>query len=298
MKTKRNILIAFILNLLFSFFEFIGGIFTGSVAIASDAVHDFGDAISIGLSYIFEKISKKNPDDKYTYGYARFSVLGGLITVFILTVSSIAVIYSAVLRILHPTPINYNGMLLFACMGLFVNAIATYCTHGGKSINQKAVNLHMLEDLLGWLIVLIGAIVIRFANLPILDPILSIFVAVFILYHCIKKLIEIFRIFLIKAPNEIDLKQLKNDIKTIDGVIDAYHLHVWTLDGENHCATLHIVVKKMDAKIKRQAKEKMKTYGIIHATVDMETLLDTPFLDRRCNIKTQIKHSHCNCHVH
>ncbi len=295
MKTKKNILIAFLLNLCFSIFEFFGGIFTGSIAIASDAVHDFGDAISIGLSYIFEKISHKAPDENYTFGYARFSVLGGFITVCILTIGSVVVIYNAILRIITPTPINYNGMLLFACVGLLVNFVAAYCTHGGHSINQKAVNLHMLEDLLGWIIVLIGAIIMRFANFPILDPILSLCVATFILYHCIIKLTEISRIFLIKTPADIDTKQLITDIKTIEGVLDAYHVHVWTLDGEIRCATLHVTVEQPDQTTKAKIKEKLSTYGISHVTMEMETLLDAPF-EKNCTIKKESHHERCHHH--
>ena len=96
MKTEKNILIAFILNLAFSIFEFAGGIFTGSVAIISDAVHDIGDAVSIGISYFFEKKSKKQPDEKYTYGYARYSIIGSVITTLILLFGSVMVIFNAI----------------------------------------------------------------------------------------------------------------------------------------------------------------------------------------------------------
>ena len=195
MKTKRNIFIAFILNLSFSIFELVGGFLTGSVSIFSDAIHDFGDATSIGASYFLEKLSNKKPNKKYTFGYARFSVLGGSITTFILLISSTIVIYNAVLRIINPIEINYNAMLIFAIIGLVVNLIATYFTHGGHSINQKAVNLHMLEDVLGWLVVLIGAIVIKFTAFYIIDPILSIIVALFVIFNSMKNLIQIMDIF-------------------------------------------------------------------------------------------------------
>ena len=216
MKTKRNIFIAFILNLLFSIFELIGGFLTGSVAITSDAIHDFGDATSIGTSFFLEKLSDKKPNHKYTYGYARFSVLGGLITTLILLISSIIVIYNAILRIINPTIINHDGMLIFAIIGLIVNLIATYFTHGGHSINQKAVNLHMLEDVLGWLVVLIGAIVIKFTNFYIIDPILSIVVALFVIINSIKNLIQIMNIFLIKTPKNIDINEITEHILKVD----------------------------------------------------------------------------------
>lgn len=149
MKTERNIFIAFLLNLSFSVFEFIGGIITGSVAIMSDAVHDIGDAASIGISFFLEKKSKGKPDEKYTYGYARYSVVGGLITTLILLLGSVMVIYNAVNRIIEPTEIDYTGMIIFAVVGVCVNFCAAIFTREGGSLNQKAVNLHMLEDVLG-----------------------------------------------------------------------------------------------------------------------------------------------------
>lgn len=293
MKTKRKIFIAFILNLLFSIFELFGGFITGSVAIASDAVHDFGDAISIGGAYFLEKISEKKPDKKYTYGYARFSVLGGLLTTFILFTSSGIVIYNAVLRIITPTTIDYNGMLIFAIIGLLVNLVATYFTHGGKSINQKAVNLHMLEDVLGWLVVLIGALVMKFTNFYIIDPILSIAVALFVVINCVKNVIQIADVFLIKTPKEIDLDELITHLKHIDGVLDIHHIHVWTIDGETHCATLHVVVKNFDSQIKSAVKEEMKEHGIAHITVEMESDLEE-CNEKACEIKRQVT----NCHHH
>ena len=181
MKTEKNILIAFILNISFSVIEFFGGIFTNSVAIISDSIHDFGDALSIGISYFLEKKSKKHADKKYTYGYTRYSVLGGVITTTILLVGSMLVIYGAFKRLLNPVDINYQGMIVFAVIGVILNFIAAYVTRDGESINQKAVNLHMLEDVLGWVIVLVGAIIMNFTNIRVLDSLMSIGVALFIL---------------------------------------------------------------------------------------------------------------------
>ena len=295
MKTKRNIFIAFILNLFFSVFEMFGGIITGSVAITSDAIHDFGDALSIGISYFLEKVSDKKPNKKFTYGYARFSVLGGLITTLILLISSGIVIYNAILRIITPVAIDYNGMLIFALVGLVVNLVATCFTHGGKSINQKAVNLHMLEDVLGWLIVLVGAVIMRFTNFYIIDPILSILVGVFVIVNSIKNLIQITEIFLIKTPKNIDLNEIVEHVKSIEGVIDAHHIHVWTIDGQINCATLHLVVNTFDSDIKAKVKEEMKEHGIAHITVEMESLLEN-CEEKSCKIKAQ--KSHCHHHHH
>ena len=270
MKTEKNIFVAFILNLLFSVIELIGGIFTGSIAIISDAVHDFGDATSIGTSFFFEKKSKRQPNERYNYGYARFSVLGGVITTVILLVGSALVIYNAIGRFLNPVPIQYDGMLVLAVVGLVVNLIATHFTHGGGSINQKAVNLHMLEDALGWVVILIGAIVIRFTEFYLLDPMLSILVAVFVLVGALKNLKEILDIFLVKTPKGVDVNELKAHILGIEGVEDVHHIHVWTLDGESVYATLHVESRAYDPTIKTAVKEELKEHGVSHVTVEME----------------------------
>lgn len=270
MKTQRNILIAFLLNFAFSVFEFVGGIFTGSVAILSDAVHDIGDACSIGASYFLEKKSKKQPDESYTYGYARFSVIGSVITTLILLVGSVLVIYHAVSRILNPVEINYNGMILFAVVGVAVNFLAAFFTHGGESLNQKAVNLHMLEDVLGWIVVLIGAVTMRFTDLAIIDPILSIAVAVFIFVNAIKGLKEVLAIFLEKTPHGVDVHEIEHHVSEIEGVIGVHHVHVWTMDGQSNYATMHIVTNADAHKIKHAVREELAEHGIGHVTLELE----------------------------
>ena len=154
--TEKNILVAFVLNLTFSLIEIVGGLFTNSVAILSDAIHDFGDAFSIGVSYFLERKSKKKPDETYTYGYLRYSVLGAFITTIVLTIGSIVVLTGAVLRIIYPEPLHYEGMILLSILGIVINFLAAYKTREGDSLNQKAVNLHMLEDVLNWVVVFVG----------------------------------------------------------------------------------------------------------------------------------------------
>ena len=270
MKTEKNILFAFIINLTFSIFEFIGGIFTGSVAIISDAVHDIGDATSIGASYFLEKKSKKQPDEKYTYGYARYSVIGSVITTLILLFGSVMVIYNAVLRIINPTEINYNGMLIFAIIGVCVNFGAALITRKGDSLNQEAVNLHMHEDVLGWIVVLIGAIVMSFSDITIIDPLMSIGVAIFILINAIKNLGKVLELFLEKTPRNLSISELREHIQKIDGVIDVHHIHVWSIDGYNNYATMHIVANDNAHNIKSKIRDELKDHGIGHVTLELE----------------------------
>ena len=270
MKTQKNILVAFILNLVFSLFEFLGGLLTGSVAIISDAIHDIGDAASIGFSFFLEKKSRKQPDEKYTYGYLRYSVIGGLITTVILLVGSVGVIYNAVLRILEPQDINYNGMIIFAVVGALVNFLAAFFTRDGDSINQKAVNLHMLEDVLGWIVVLLGAVVMRFTDFKLIDPLMSIGVAVFIMVNAYKNLKDILVVFLEKTPDSVDIAEIKDHLLGIDGVLGVHHIHIRSIDGINTYATMHIVAKGDNHRIKELVRQELKEHGICHATLELE----------------------------
>ena len=271
MKTQRNILIALILNLSFSIFEFVGGIVTGSVAIISDAVHDMGDAVSIGISYVLEKKSRRQPDETYTYGYARYSVIGSVITTGILLLGSVGVIYNAICRIIQPTPIHYNGMIVFAVVGVCVNLSAAFFTREGDSLNQKAVNLHMLEDVLGWAVVLMGAIVMRFTDFVLIDPIMSIGVAVFILVNAIRNLQEAMDLFLEKTPHGMDVKEIEAHVAGIDGVLDIHHIHIWSMDGQSNYATMHIVTNSDPHEMKAKIREELLEHGIGHATLELET---------------------------
>ncbi len=294
MKSQKRILTAFVLNLIFAVFEFIGGTITGSVAIISDSVHDLGDSVSIGISYILEKKSKKEPDDKYTFGYGRYSVLGSLIMMVILIVGSIFVIIHSFDRIVHPVEIDYNGMILFAVFGMGVNLVATIATRGDGSLNQQAVSLHMFEDVLGWGVVLLGAILMKFTDITYIDPIMSIGVAIFLLVHAFKHFKEICDIFFEKTPDEIDINEIKSHISEIDGVEDVHHFHVRTLDGFNHIATLHVVVNGNPAEIKKAVKEELKEHGITHTTIETETPEEN-CEDLTCHPNT---HSHNHSHNH
>lgn len=295
MKTEKNILIAFLLNLLFSVLEFAGGIFTGSVAIVSDAVHDIGDAASIGISYFLEKKSKKQPDETYTYGYARYSVIGSVLTTLILLVGSCFVVYHAVCRIITPTEINYDGMILFAIVGVAVNFCAAFFTREGDSLNQKAVNLHMLEDVLGWVVVLVGAIVMRFTDFAIIDPILSIAVAVFILVNALKNLKAVLNLFLEKTPRGISITEIKAHLMEIEGVLDVHHIHLWSLDGFHHYATMHIVTDAEPSQIKAMIRKELEKHGIGHATLELEEDWEH-CREKHCRI--QVKSHSCHHHHH
>ena len=298
MKTEKNILIAFLLNMFFSIIELIGGIFTNSVAIISDSLHDFGDSISIGISYFLEKKSKKKPDNNYTFGYRRYSTLGAFITNTILVIGSVLVIINAIKRIITPVEINYDGMIIFAILGVIINFLAAYFTKEGNSLNQKAVNLHMLEDVLGWVVVLIGAILIKYTKINLIDAIMSIGGASVILFHALKGFKSIIDLFLEKTPDGIDIEELKEHIQEIEHVHDIHHIHIWSIDGFNNFATMHIVTNLVDTKcLKHEIKKELKEHGIGHATIEFEEV-GYECTEKECILEEQHHHGHHHHHHH
>lgn len=293
MRTEKNIFLAFLLNLLFSVLELLGGLFTNSVAIMSDAIHDFGDALSIGISFFLEKKSRKEPDQEYTYGYVRYSILGAFITTIILIIGSVTVIYGAIGRILHPVKIDSNGMIFIAFFGVIINLLAAYFTREGDSLNQKAVNLHMLEDVLGWIVVFLGSILIRFTNVEMIDSIMSIGVALFIFIQAVKNFQSILDLFLEKIPKNISLNELRDHLMTIKGIQDIHHIHVWSIDGVHHYATMHVLARKDGTRIKKEIREELMEFGITHVTIELEE--DGNCSDKECKIDHE---EHSSLHHH
>ena len=303
-KHSRNIFIAFILNLVFSIIEFVGGIFTNSISIISDSIHDFGDAISIAISWILEKKSEKKADSKYTYGYSRYSVLGALITSTVLLVGSIVMICNAVPRLINPAKVHYDGMIVFGILGLVANGVGAFVTSRGEKLNEKAVSLHLLEDLLGWIAVLVTSIIMKVFEVPILDPILSICITIYILWHVLNNYKNIFEIFLQKAPKGINIRKLKAElIDKVRYIRDIHHIHVWALDDITKCISMHVVIPNYVLVediiwVKKEIKHEIVHHGIQHVTIQIEfegELCE----DKECHINSKCgSHSHHHHHHH
>lgn len=274
-KSSNGIKTAFYLNLIFSIAEFIGGFLTNSVSILSDALHDLGDSISIGLAWYLEKKSKQPPTDKFSFGYRRFSVLGAFINSVILIIGSIFVINEAFERIFHPEQINTKGMLLFAILGIIVNGIAVLKMKSGSSINEKMVTWHLIEDVLGWIVVLIVSIVLLFYPIFIIDAILSILITIYILFNVVKRLKETLYIFLQGVPNDINIDIIEREIQDIENIKYLKHLHIWTMDGEKHVFSAHVHLKELAninqlIKIKSDIRTILTKYKFDHYTIETE----------------------------
>ncbi len=275
-QTGKNIALAFFLNFSFTIIELIGGLLTNSVAILSDALHDFGDSISLGMAWYFEKLAKRSPNAKYSYGYKRFALLGALLNCIILLIGSSIVIYECAKRLFNPQEVVVEGMFMLAILGVVINGIAVLRTRKGKSVNERVVSLHLLEDVLGWIAVLIVSIVMFFVDLPVLDPLLSIGIAIFILYNVIRNLKTTLNVLLQGVPKEMDINNLKEKMTVLPEVSSIHDLHVWSLDSQYNVASIHVVVKDKNIKLsdlqplKKQIKELMESEDIEHATIEFE----------------------------
>ncbi len=271
----KNIRLAFFLNFFFAIIELIGGLFTNSVAILSDALHDFGDSISLGIAWYLQKFSEKKRDKYYSYGYKRFSLLGALFISMILLVGSIFVIQESIKRIMDPQTPNAQGMFLLAILGIVVNGAAVLRLKKGSSINERAVSLHMMEDVLGWIAVFIVSIVMMFVDLPVLDPLLSIGISIWILTNVYRNLRDTFHILLQQVPQNVDIEGVQEKIKHIDGVLSLHDIHLWTLDGEENILTIHIVLSEnatveQETEIKSKVREVCAESDIQHVTIEFE----------------------------
>ncbi len=272
---QENIKVAFLLNLTFTIFEIVGGLWTNSMAILTDALHDLGDSISLGVSWYLEKYSEKGPDQKFSYGYARFSLLGALISSVVLLSGSVLIITRAIPRIIQPEAVNPKGMLIFSILGIVINGTAVLRLKKGTSLNEKVVSWHLIEDVLGWIVVLIISVVLIFLDLPVLDPIFSLLITIYVLYNVVKNLKEILNIFLQGVPKNLSIKEIEKEIVEKTGAVAAYHTHIWSMEGERHLLSINLIVNDEIERneviaIKQNVRKLMMEKEIDHVTVQVD----------------------------
>lgn len=273
----KNIRAAFFLNLSFTIIELVGGLITNSVAILSDAVHDLGDSFSLGLSWYFQKVAKRPRTKEYTYGYKRFSLLGAVINSVVLLVGSILILTHAIPRLFNPQHPDVKGMLLLAVLGVIINGMAVLRLRKGSSINERVVSLHLLEDVLGWLAVLVGAGIMYFVDAPFIDPLLSILISLYILYNVYRNIRQSLRIILQGSPSHLDMEEVKRSLLGIGEVQDVHDLHAWSVDGEYNVMTVHVVLRSafpMEAqhRLKLEIRDKLLSMGVQHCTIEFEVV--------------------------
>ncbi len=271
----KNFKLAFFLNLGFTIFELIGGFLTNSLAIISDALHDLGDSLSLGMAWGLEQYSEKGATRQFTYGYRRLSLLAALINTIVLIAGSLIILSYAIPRVINPEQTNAAGILLFAIVGIGVNGYAALRVSKGRSMNEKIVTWHLLEDVIGWVAILIVGIVLLVKDLYILDPILSIIITLYVLFNVLINLKKTLLLFLQGVPSDIDMDKVESALQSIDKVISSHHTHIWSLDGSDNVLTTHLVVEPTISRdeiktVKSQVRTIAQNLSVKHATVDLE----------------------------
>lgn len=273
MSSKTSIWLAFFLNLSYAIVEFIAGGIFGSSAVLADSVHDLGDAIAIGISAFLETISNREEDNQYTLGYKRFSLLGALVTAIILMTGSVLVILENVTKILNPQPVNDEGILWLGIIAITINVLASLVVGKGKTKNESILSLHFLEDTLGWLAVILMAIVLRFTNWYILDPLLSLVISFFILSKALPRFWSTLKIFLDAVPEGLDIEQVKNGLERLDNVASLNQLNLWTMDGLEKNAIVHLCLEDWEqmTETKNQVRQLLEERGVQNITIEVDT---------------------------
>ncbi|RSI85582.1 cation diffusion facilitator family transporter [Streptococcus mitis] len=277
MSSKTSIWLAFFLNLSYAIVEFIAGGIFGSSAVLADSVHDLGDAIAIGISALLETISNREEDRQYTLGYKRFSLLGAMLTAVILMIGSVLVILENVTKIVHPQPVNEEGILWLGIIAVAINVLASLVVRKGKTKNESILSLHFLEDTLGWLAVILMAIILRFTDWYILDPLLSLVISIFILSKAIPRFWSALKIFLDAVPEGINIKQVKSGLERLDNVASLNQLNLWTMDGLEKNAIVHVCIKEvgnMEA-CKESIRIFLKDCGFQNITIEVDADLES-----------------------
>ena len=272
----KNLKIAFFINVAFTCIELIGGIFTNSIAIVSDALHDLGDSFSLGLAWFLEKKAlNKESTNKFSFGYVRFRLLGALVNALVLIGGSVYIIIEAIGRFQNPEPVKSQWMMIIAIIGVAANGYAAWRTKGAKSLNEKVISWHLLEDVLGWIAVLIVSIILQFKNWYFLDPVLSVGVTLFILYGVGRRLWDTLYLLLQGVPADLDSEKIKDKMLAVNYVESIHHTHVWSLDGEQHVLTTHLVLKNISDykeidKARNAAIDAIKEFNFSHYTIQIE----------------------------
>lgn len=283
--TERALSFAFFLNLIFSVIELVGGILTNSSAIVADAFHDFMDAVAIGTAYYFEKISKRKRTEEYTYGYKRFNLVSALgLSIFLLVGASL-MIYHTLLNFREVKEVHSVGMLGLGLLGGLINGAAFWRMKNeiGHNANSRAVMLHLLEDVLGWVAVIVGAAIIYFTQWYWIDHLLTLGIALFISINALKNIIHTMKIMLQSVPEDVDVNGMSQEIKKLHQVQDFHDLHIWTMDGSYHVASIHVLVDNLSTQeythLYQDIRLIMERYNIQHPTIQIETTNDTCYLE-------------------
>jgi len=266
-----------VLNFVITIAEAIGGIYSGSLSLLSDALHNFSDGIAIIITYIAIRLSKRPRTLKHTFGLKRAEILAAIINASTLIIISFFLIREAIDRFSNPTPITGSLMLVVAVVGLIANVVGTILLKRGSegNINIRAAYFHLLSDAVSSLGVIIGAMFIIFFNITWIDPALTILISIYILketYDIVKEAVDV---ILMSSPAEINMSELQRAVESIPGVKNIHHVHVWKMNDadihlEAHIDVVDVLVSRT-VELQRQIEERLyDKYDITHVTLQFE----------------------------
>lgn len=275
--TGIRLLITVLLNLFITVAEVIGGLISGSLALISDALHNFSDAISVIISYIAIKLKERDSSSKHTFGFKRAEILAAVINSSVLVAISVYLIYQAVLRFQHPEPIKGVLMVVVASIGLAANIAGTLLLKrdAKTSMNIRSSYFHLLSDAVSSVAVIIGGLAITFWNMYWFDPLLTILIAVYITRVSFKILSDAIHVLMEGAPPDISIKEIQSEVEKLEKVENIHHVHIWTV-GENdvhleaHIDVADMMISKSNI-LGEQIEALLKTkFGINHITLQFE----------------------------
>jgi cobalt-zinc-cadmium efflux system protein len=273
-----RIQLALVMNLIFTVVELGGGWWTGSVAVLADAIHDLGDSLALGLALFLQYKALGGPSAEFSYGKRRLSLLSALMTGVLLLAGSIFIAKESLIRLMNGATLPHGlGMMGLAVVGLAANGLAAWQLAKGKTHNERLLSWHLIEDVLGWAAVLIGAVVIHFYAVAWVDPALGLIIAGVVGWNALKNLTQTMLVFLQQTPGDVDQEKLRLSLLGVRGVTDVHDLHVWSLDGEHHVVTLHAVIENMNEmdRIKLEIRHLVSHHGSVHTTIEFESQAET-----------------------
>lgn len=271
-KTVGLLFLSFIINMLLSVVEIIGGIISGSVALIGDALHNTSDAFSILVAVLAFKIGAKRANSKYTYGFRRAEVIGGFINLILLFISGCYLAVEGVGRLISPQQIDGKMIIVISVLALVIDALTAKISHHGAhhNHNMKMVFVHNLADAFGSLGVIVSGICVLLWGVYRIDGIIALVIAAYMIWQAIASFKPIVNILMNAAPESIDLEEVKKSIAKIKGVKDVHHLHLWCIDEHETALECHVISEDMTV-AQKIAKKLDEKFAIEHCNVQVET---------------------------
>ena len=293
---KRDLLIALSITVIMMVVEVIGGILSNSLALLSDAGHMLTDNLALLLSFFAMTFASMPATDRRTFGFYRLEILAALVNGIVLVLVSLYIVYEAYLRIIHPQPVAGTLMLIVAMIGLVANVIGAFVLmkHSHASLNIRGAYLHIIGDALSSVGVVIGGGVILYTGWYLIDPLLSIMISLVIVYGAWALVKESVSILLESVPSHINIETISAEIQKIEGVREAYHIHVWTITSGVYAMSGHVLIEDQPVSSSKDVLDRIRAlladkFKIEHSTIQLEC--ERCDLSLACSLPVNIKNS-------